>query len=591
MNILLCVIHALDSKFTVLPTGIGFISAVLKKNSFTVYNFVWDMSRDDIFNVEQLKEKITSFNIDAIMCGAMVNNYTILRLLFESAKKDFPQIYAIQGGCFVSYSPDEAMTLIPECDCGVIGEGEITICELMDALVNKKDISAIKGIVYRDDLGEIKFTEKRNEKPDLASLPIPDHEGFFGEWLVEHNGFMITSGRGCNYSCTYCTKLENRYRERPLEKFFEELDYYVTKYKINRITILNEFFNVEPEYLECFLDKVKNYNLTITLQTRISKNLTIDVLQKLKDAGVAAIFFGLESADDTVLKSMRKGITAELIQSVLSDVKAAQINVTTNYIFGDTVETAATVNRTLEWAKNHRDLLHNLAFVMIRLYPGSLLYDKAVAEGKIDPITHIENQCPPVNVSRLSDDEYMYYNDYYFNYFYTTQIEIDLNIKNVEKIRISDVEYSFLFQCASCSKQYEITMKLKKQVGCSFFCDCGEKLVLECVLHLIDKNEIVKTIQNQTTAFYGIGRLFYRCYFGCELQNLPNEYFLLNSGSRSTIAAGDNRLTVLTPDAIRQFNIEKVIVTISGAYDVDCIISDLKESYPCTDFVMWYEYI
>ena len=52
---------------------------------------------------------------------------------------------------------------------------------------------------------------------------------------------------------------------------------------------------------------------------------------------------------------------------------------------------------------------------------------------------------------------------------------------------------------------------------------------------------------------------------------------------------GVKQLTILPPQAIEENHIEKVIVTISGLHDLNCIVSDLKRKYPNADFIMWYE--
>lgn len=274
----------------------------------------------------------------------------------------------------------------------------------------------------------------------------------------------------------------------------------------------------------------------------------------------------------------------------MSDVKTARINVEGNFIFGDTVENHETITRTLEFVKTHRDLLNNLNFAMIRLFPGSSLYEKAIAEGKIEPSEHIKKQCPPVNVSMLSDEEYAYYNNYYLNYFFVTQIEIDVNIKNITSSQITGTECMFRFECVSCEKKHEMKVSLENmaQPDCRFFCDCGEKLMLDFYHHLIDRDKIIQIIKNHKTAFYGIGRVFYKCFFKCELSELRDKFLLINSSERSTIAVGDNLATIFPPEAINEFNVEKVIVTLSGSYDVETIVDDLKKRFPCVDFVMWY---
>jgi len=594
-RVLICLIHNLDNRHLTVPTGAAFISAVLKHELFNVRNFLWDLAKDDATNTERLKEALSRYDIDVLMCGGMVFDYRILERIFLTTKALSQSIITIQGGCFVSYSPVESMKLLADCDIGVLGEGEITACELMSAIQDGKDISIVKGIVFRDAAGGLRFTDKRVEKPDLSALPIPDAEGFFGDWLKSHEAYMVTSGRNCNHACTFCTKFDSRYRERPLEKVFEELDYYLLKYKIKGVRILNEYFSVEESYISAFCEGIRRFNLPVTIQTRISQALTLEVLKKLKESGVVAIAFGIESADDTVLRSMKKGVTTEMMLKVLRDVKAAGIVSIGSFIFGDPAESRETVQRTLDFAKEHRDLLNNnnVSFQMIRLCPGSALYDKAVSKGKLDPMTHIKNLCPPVNISRLSDEEYAYYNDYYFINFLTNHIETDLNIDSVKVDRTAEPgSCLFKYRCVSCGKQHELRVEYRKirLVDCKFFCGCGEALALDFIYHLLDKEHILDTVSSLRTAFYGLGRIFYKLYSKCGLSELQdNEYYLVDRGLALAWSAGNKQLKVYPPESIGELGVEKVIVTISGEYDLDKIVTDLRLRYPKTEFTMWFD--
>ena len=596
-NILLCMLYPLQDKRKNFNLGPAFISAVLKQNCFNVKNFVWDTSSDLDYNITCLKNAITDFNIDVVMLGGNLFDLKELNCVFETSKSVSPSIITIQGGIFVSYSPVEAMKLIPACDIGVIGEGEITICELMHVIENGVDINSVKAIVHRID-GELHFTGQRLERPDLATLPIPDYEGFLGDKL-NGNALFVISGRSCNYSCTFCTKLDKQYRERPIEKVFEELDYYTAKYKFDYIVIINECFNTDEKYLNYFCDRISEYGIPFGFQTRLSSDLTFNVLKKLKAAGLNRIQFGLESADNTVLKSMKKGTTAELMLRVLKDVKAAQLDANGSFIFGDTIETKETTENTINFIKNHLDLFFNINTCMIRLFPGSALYNKAVKEGKIEPLSHIQNQCPLVNVSKLSDEEYKYYTNY-FDDFFEKEIMRDFNVEDITIKHIENSCFSIKYSCVSCGETDEFVFDVLEQksivFNCapSFFCKCGERLRIFLYDHMTNSDRIIKMIKEHKTAFYGIGYIFKRVYLKCGLSQLPEDsYYLVNRSAEKQAQIFNEvlktNMKILPPDSIDLLNIEKVIVTIGSEYDVESIVSDLKQKYPNTDFCMWYE--
>jgi len=570
---------------------------VLKKE-YNVTNFLWDLSLSVELNKSKLKEAIVTNDISVVMCSGTYAEANELNLIYQLSKEISRDIVTIIGGALPSWSPNEVLLMMPDCDIAVIGEGEITVCELMRVIEIDGEISAVKGIIYREN-GSVMISDSREELPDLAKLPMPDHEGVFGEWLRDHDLFVVSSGRGCNYACTFCTKHGKRYRERPFYKLFEELDYYVPKYNIRGLYYINEFFNNDSTYVDTFCNKIKSFKVPYLFTTRLSDTLTEEVLIKLRESGVSDILFGLESANNSVLKSMRKGTNVELMERALKMAKAARLNILGGFIIGDTIETNETVQNTLRFISENRDLLPSPTLTMIVLWPGSQLYDKAVKEGRINPLKHLADMCPAINVSKLSDEEYMYYQSYYFNMLFHTEIDRDLNIVNINSKRIGTSLFNFTFQCAKCYKTHEYTLDLSIEIAsqniktlAQLFCGCGERLKLEYFYHTINKEAILNSIKSQRTAFYGIGNVFHKLYYKCDLESCETQYFLLDarvqpiSTQKPINASIESK--VQQPDVMLNENIKSVIVTIMDSGNR--ILSNLKTQYPSVEFVMWYDF-
>lgn len=89
-------------------------------------------------------------------------------------KKHKSSIITMVGGGYITSAPKVAMTAISEIDIGMIGEGEITICELIDALSENKSLMDIQGIIYRDSNGDLLGNIRRAPNENLDSLPYPD---------------------------------------------------------------------------------------------------------------------------------------------------------------------------------------------------------------------------------------------------------------------------------------------------------------------------------------------------------------------------------------------------------------------------------
>lgn len=307
------------------------------------------------------------------------------------------------------------MQLIPNADYGVIGEGEITDSELVLALEEGRDISQVKGIIYRTGSG-LHRTLPREAIDDLDALPWPDYESFdYFEVARQYSGSdslaaVLTTSRSCPFQCTFCSTSgggeQKKYRQRSLDSIFEELQYLVEHYQVKEVMLNDELFAVDEERLHEFCRRIAPFHLKWYVCLRIGKHIQLELLQEMYETGCVAMTYGLESADDRILKSMKKGITQKEMLRVLEITKEANLAVRGNFIFGDTEETLETAEYTMRWVEEHSDLVENACFAPIVLYPGSELYERAVRSKRItDTVQFIRDNCPLTNPSIHMDDE------------------------------------------------------------------------------------------------------------------------------------------------------------------------------------------
>ena len=207
------------------------------------------------------------------------------------------------------------MNALETVDYGVIGEGELTVCELADALEGNRTCENVEGIIFRRDDGSWQTTSQRPEIMDLDALPYPDYESMeFAEVLDKlptdiyalgkgRFGF-VSFGRSCPFNCTFCFHPSGtQYRKRSMESVFREIDYLIEKFNIRNIAITDELFVAKIDDVKEFCQKIKARNIGFVISLRVDM-VRRDMLELLKDAGCLAVAFGLESADDRILKSM-----------------------------------------------------------------------------------------------------------------------------------------------------------------------------------------------------------------------------------------------------------------------------------------------
>lgn len=400
----------------VMPMGTLYVSAFLKKSG--VAN-VYTLNLNHRVGEEQdiLREEISKHNIDIVGIGGLSGEYQDLSRIACMCRIIKPEIYIMLGGGIVTADPEATMMAMPEVDCGMIGEGENTIVELVQALTDNTKLDNVAGLIFRDFSGQLIKTTRRTEIGDLDSLPFPDYEGFdYGDYLrlnpdmsdegKRYSQVSVIGGRSCKFNCTFCFHPSgSKYRQRSLDSIFREIDWLVEHYDISYIALREELFATNNERVREFCRRVAPYDFDWSIQLRID-NVNQELVDLLKGTRCRYIFVGVESAVDEILKSMHKGITVAEIEKALEMLHQAGLNSRSGVIMGDTMETQDTANKTIDWFMRHKDR-YRMFLDMIIAFPGSIIYKRACEHGVIpDKVQFLKDGCPIVNLTKMPEDDF-----------------------------------------------------------------------------------------------------------------------------------------------------------------------------------------
>jgi radical SAM superfamily enzyme YgiQ (UPF0313 family) len=399
------------------PTGLAHISSSLKSVGFEVECL--NLNHHDRSVENMVGDYIRTRDIDAVCTGGLSPHYHQVKSITDAARAARADITTIVGGGLVSSEP-ELMLQALRLDYGVLGEGERTIIELAQAISSGEEISQVRGIITHGRNGDIITTNTREVIEDLTTIPWPDYEGFdintyldmqmSGDWAVSYvsdnpRDFSVVSSRSCPYSCTFCYHpLGKKYRQRPLDHFFAELDYIVLRYGINILVVYDDLFSVDRDRVLEFCKRISRFNLRWGVTMRVD-GVDDELLRAMKQSGCFYVAYGLESANNSVLRSLKKNTTIQQIDRALKDTYDAGIGNMGNFILPDVSETKETAWETIEWWKSHTK--YRINFLNILAFPGTELYYKAIERGLIDDrLKFIEDGCPALNLSAITDQDY-----------------------------------------------------------------------------------------------------------------------------------------------------------------------------------------
>ena len=401
------------------PLGLAYISSHLKNQGYEVECLNPNHSYEPLEKI--LTRTIKERRIDVVCTGGLSPHYSQINRILKIAKGVHPDILTIIGGGLVSCEPEMVMEMLPA-DIGVIGEGDHTICDIADALCNRRPLHTVKGIIHKDGEGNINITAPRSVIKNIDEILPPDYEGFEIDAYLsmqfrndqDHLNFYenprvlpLVASRGCPYRCTFCFHpLGKKYRQHSLDYLFRQIDILVERYGVNGLLILDELFSTNNNYTRLveFCRRIKEYGIYWFAQMRVD-SVNKEILDICKDSGCVVISYGIESASNTVLKSLKKKITVEQIDETLARTYQAGIGTKGNLIFGDKEETLETANESLRWWHNNKK--YQIKLSVLNPYPGTELYHYGVNKGIIRDKRQFLTQGRPVNLTRMSDEEFV----------------------------------------------------------------------------------------------------------------------------------------------------------------------------------------
>jgi len=413
-----------------MPLGIAYMNGALRTAGFDVYATNLLFAKGDPIAI--LQRQIREWKIDALLCGGLTAEYTVLKEIYDAARDVNCNIILIGGGGGFSSEPI-VFSELTGVDYAVLGEGEMTICELAATLEKGLDVEQVKGIAYYDKVSQTyRLTEERPVVENLDSIPFPSYEGLDIEtylapqtvdgWYNYYSYYSdaprlmpMLMSRSCPYQCSFCYHpMGRQYRRRSLENFFMELDLWIETYAINGIALLDECFSVDAEQMKAFCVRIKPYRLAWACQMR-AETYTNELLTLMKDAGCIGACFGIESLSNTVLKSMNKHLDRATIENALSLTYQHKIGCTGNLIFGAEGETLSTVADSLTWCDEHAAQYSNYPirqFSYVQTYPGCAYYKRALQSGKIpDKKQYILRGDWDLNITSMSNEDYRFVGD------------------------------------------------------------------------------------------------------------------------------------------------------------------------------------
>lgn len=406
------------------PLGILYLSKILELNGHKID--VIDFNAETLTE-EEIKNRILSSDAVGITVYTESTALQNSIKLSNFVKECDPDIPVLIGGPHCSIEPEKTIKS-HNADVLVRGEGERVISPIADAIQGKGNLSTIPGVYYKEK-DKIMKGKPWEQLDKLDEIPFParhlvdkyDYGNFLGIKFGKGKVTSILSSRGCPLHCKFCglrSQLPG-YHYRSVDNITKEIEEIVNQ-GCKTLAFVDDNFLLRKKAAEQIMDFIIKEKMDIKLWIEGARIDSAErgLYQKMRDAGVEIIHYGIESGNQDVLDFYNKGITVTQIRDAVKLSKEMGFYINASFILGAPIETKEHIENTIKFAKSIP--LDSATFYNFTYVIGSPLWEEAVKAGKIKPEEFSVNCGARPGLGLLTDKEIIdytmkAYKSYYFN--------------------------------------------------------------------------------------------------------------------------------------------------------------------------------
>jgi radical SAM superfamily enzyme YgiQ (UPF0313 family) len=252
--------------------------------------------------------------------STVCSSYPLTIRIAAEVKRAHRDSVVVLGGPQASVVDISTMRAYPFIDLVVRGEAEQTLPALVDAMAGGSSFAAIPGITFRQNK-DIVRNPAAPLVQDLDALPFPAFHLFPDVRYCRH--FPLELGRGCPFSCTFCSTndfFRRSFRLKSPAQMIADMRRVRQTYGISSFELVHDMFTVDRKrvvaFCEALLESKEEFTWGCSARTDCVDEELIALMAK---AGCRGIFFGIETGSRRMQKIIDKGLelndSAERVRS------------------------------------------------------------------------------------------------------------------------------------------------------------------------------------------------------------------------------------------------------------------------------------
>ncbi|MFA4989399.1 MAG: radical SAM protein [Candidatus Omnitrophota bacterium] len=378
-----------EGNYLPFPFFLAYAASLLRKYDFKAC--LIDALADKI-NTEELFRQIKASAPDLLVVETSIPSLNHdLELLNRIGNKNFK--ICLCGPVFNLREPD-FLKDNKFIDYVLSGEYEYPLLDLARAISGEIDFQNIHGLIQRETDTDTVKVNPCGELIDLDSLPWPLREGLPMEKYCDTPGAIplpsaqMIASRGCPFGCGFCLWPQvmyqgSQYRSRRISDIVDEMEYLVKTMGFKSIYFDDDTFNIGKERMLEFCRQLKERGLHKIPWAIMARPDLMDeeVLTRMKEAGLAAVKYGVESSSQELLDNCGKNMDLKKAEKMILFTRGLGIKTHLTFTFGLPGETRQTIEQTIKYALKLKP--YSVQFSITTPFPGTRYYDELESKGLI----------------------------------------------------------------------------------------------------------------------------------------------------------------------------------------------------------------
>jgi len=383
------------------PMGLGYIASIVERMGAEAKILDcllsgWDQIKEvDNMLIQvglsdlEIKNIISEYQPDLVGINCQFSRqYKVYHNLFSIIKEVMPKCISIAGGPHVTVCPDEVLN-DPNCDFVVIGEGEESFKDLVEALNNGNSFYHIDGLGWKTK-DKTQINPKQKWIEDLDNIPFPafhlmDLESYFG-LSVSHGTrhrerFMpIMTSRGCPAKCSFCSAHRvwgRKYRTRSIGNVISEMKLFKDKYKIEEIMFEDDNVTANPKRAKELFSKMIKEKFEFVWDTPNGVgvwSMDTEMIDLMKSSGCIKLNFPVESGSQHVLDTIiKKPLKLTKVKELITHCKKIGLDYSMFLVVGMPGETIKDIWESFHFVANCDCFAPHIS--VATPYPGTELFE------------------------------------------------------------------------------------------------------------------------------------------------------------------------------------------------------------------------